>query len=75
MIINIKIIDIYPEQEYNTGNVIESEGFVMIDWMIGIVIAGAVAAVIIKKIKDKKAGKSGCGCGCSGCALKGKCHE
>lgn len=49
----------------------------MIDWVIGIVIAAAVAAVIIKKIKDAKAGKSGCGCGCgcSGCSSNGKCHE
>ena len=54
---------------------IESEGFVMIDWIIGILIAAALAAIVIKKVKDKKAGKSGCGCGCSGCSAKGKCHE
>ncbi len=50
------------------------ERFVMIDWIIGIVIAAAVAAVVIKKVKDKKAGKSGCGCGCQGCPSKGQCH-
>lgn len=54
---------------------IESEVFVMIDWIIGILIAAALAAIVIKKVKDKKAGKSGCGCGCSGCPSKGKCHE
>lgn len=75
MIINIKIIDIETEWEYNAVNVIESEGFVMIDWIIGILIAAALAAVVIKKIKDKKAGKSGCGCGCSGCSMNGKCHN
>jgi len=47
----------------------------MIDWIIGIVIAAAVAAVIMKKVKDAKAGKSGCGCGCDGCTAKSKCHD
>lgn len=46
----------------------------MIDWIIGIIIAAGVAAVIIKKIKDAKAGKPGCGCGCAGCSSKDKCH-
>lgn len=46
----------------------------MADLIIGILIAAAFAAVVIKKIKDKKAGKSGCGCGCSNCPSKGKCH-
>lgn len=47
----------------------------MIDWMIGMIIAAAVAAIIIKKVKDLKAGKSGCGCSCAGCAAKNKCHD
>lgn len=47
----------------------------MADWIIGVLIAAAFAAVVIKKIKDKKAGKSGCGCGCGGCIHKGKCKE
>lgn len=46
----------------------------MIDWIIGAVVVAAVAAVIVKKVKDYKAGKTGCGCGCSGCSSKGKCH-
>lgn len=53
----------------------------MIDWIIGTVIAAAAAAVVVKKIKDAKVGKSGCGCGCSdGCAgcshskNGGSCH-
>ena len=47
----------------------------MIDWILGIVIANSVVAVIVKKVKDQKAGKSGCGCGCSGCLSKGQCHK
>jgi hypothetical protein len=26
-------------------------------------------------IRDKKAGKSSCGCGCANCAMAGKCHS
>ena len=41
----------------------------MIDWILLIGITGAAAVIVGKKIKDWKAGKSGCGCncGCSGC--------
>ena len=61
---------------YEIHPVFGKECFEMIDWIIGIVIAAAVVAVIVKKVKDKKAGKSGCGCGCGcgGCASKGQCH-
>lgn len=47
----------------------------MIDWIIGIIVAAAVIAVIGKKIKDHREGKSGCGCGCAGCSSKSKCQE
>lgn len=47
----------------------------MADIIIGGIIIVAVAAVIIKKIRDKKSGKSGCGCGCGGCAGKSRCFE
>lgn len=40
----------------------------LIDWIIGLVIGGAVVGIVVKKVRDKKAGKSGCGCGCSGCS-------
>ncbi|MBQ1284285.1 MAG: FeoB-associated Cys-rich membrane protein [Acutalibacteraceae bacterium] len=55
----------------------------MLDWIInnigtvvvGALLAAAVAAVIIKLIKDKRAGKSSCGCNCSGCPMSDKCHK
>ncbi len=35
----------------------------------------AVLFLIVRKMKkDKKEGKTSCGCGCEGCALKDKCH-
>lgn len=52
------------------------------DWVTenlgNIVVVAVVAAVVIKivykSLKDKRSGKSHCGSGCSGCALKDKCH-
>lgn len=43
-----------------------------------IVIAGVLLAVIllisIQLIRDKKKGKSSCGCNCAHCAMAGQCH-
>lgn len=43
-----------------------------------IVVGGLVGlllfAVIIKMIKDKKKGKSSCGCHCADCPSSGMCH-
>lgn len=36
-----------------------------------IVIFGAIVA---RLIKNKKEGKTSCGCGCSGCAMREQCH-
>ncbi len=38
-------------------------------------LGGVVALIIRGIIKNKKSGKSGCGCGCSGCAMNGSCHS
>ncbi len=47
---------------------------------IGTIIVGAVLAIIViliirKLYRDKKAGKSSCGCGCENCPAKGACHK
>ena len=44
--------------------------------IVALVVFGAVAAAVIKMLRDKKAGKHSCscGCGCESCALSGKCH-
>lgn len=48
----------------------------MVDFIIVTVIAGAVAGIVWKKIKDNKEGKGGCSCGnCGGCSSKGMCHK
>ncbi len=42
-----------------------------------IIVAAAVVALVIflvaKLIRDKRAGKSGCSCGCCSCPMSGKC--
>lgn len=43
--------------------------------VISIVLALIVAGIIYRMIKNKKAGKMSCGCGCEGCALADKCHK
>ena len=47
-----------------------------IDYIIIITALAIVVGVIIKSIRDKKNGKTGCGCDCNvcdGCPSKGAC--
>ena len=39
------------------------------------ILIAVVATVIAAMIRDKKKGKSSCGCGCESCAMKGSCHS
>ncbi len=53
-------------------------GWLAANWVNILVIALVAVAVFFAArslIKDKKAGKSSCGCNCSHCALAGKCHS
>ena len=38
-------------------------------------VLGIVTLVIVSMVRDKRAGKSSCGCNCSHCAMAGKCHS
>lgn len=40
--------------------------------IVGVILAAIVFFIIRKMIRDKKAGKSSCGCDCSSCG--GACH-
>ena len=44
-----------------------------IDYIIITAAVAAVVGVIIKSIRDKKNGKTGCGCGCESCPSRGAC--
>jgi len=43
--------------------------------MIGAVLLTVVSLIIISLIRNKKKGKSSCGCGCRDCPMDGTCHE
>lgn len=34
-----------------------------------------VAAILAGLIRDKKKGRSSCGCGCANCPMNGSCHQ
>ena len=38
------------------------------------VLIAVVSAIIISMIKNKKQGRSSCGCGCGDCPMSGSCH-
>lgn len=54
----------------------------VIEWLIanggsvavGVVVLAVIAAIVAGMIKNRKKGKSTCGCGCASCALAGQCH-
>ena len=53
--------------------------FAWISANIGTIIICAVlvlivAAIIFKLVRDKRKGKSSCGCTCAHCAMSGTCH-
>jgi hypothetical protein len=42
--------------------------------LIALIVAGIVAAIIVKMVRDKRKGKIiGCDCGCEGCAQADSC--
>jgi len=54
----------------------------MVQWLadnlgnliISLVLIAIVAGIIRGIIKDKRQGKSSCGCNCGHCAMAGTCH-
>lgn len=43
--------------------------------LISAVLLLVVVLIIRKLVKDKKKGKSSCGCNCTHCAMSGSCHQ
>lgn len=39
------------------------------------VLIAVVSAIIVSMIKNKKKGKSSCGCGCADCPMNDNCHK
>ena len=42
--------------------------------IISAVLIIVVAAIIAGMVRNKRRGKSSCGCGCAGCSMNGACH-
>ncbi len=40
-----------------------------------IVVVAILSLIVVKMIKDKKQGKSSCGCNCSSCPMGGSCNS
>ncbi|MCQ2441487.1 MAG: FeoB-associated Cys-rich membrane protein [Clostridia bacterium] len=43
--------------------------------IVCIILLLVIIAVITKMIKDKRKGKTSCGYGCDGCAMKNQCNK
>ncbi|MBO7668252.1 MAG: FeoB-associated Cys-rich membrane protein [Firmicutes bacterium] len=43
-------------------------------FIVLLVLAAVVVMTVRRLARDKKAGRSSCGCGCSHCAMADKCH-
>jgi len=41
---------------------------------VALIVGLMLIFIALKIIKDKKSGKSSCGCGCSSCPYSGRCH-
>ncbi len=42
--------------------------------LICAVLIAIVAAIVVSMIRNRKKGKSSCGCGCANCPMNGSCH-
>ena len=55
----------------------------MLDWItenlstivVSLILVLIVAVIIRKLVRDKKKGKSSCGCNCAHCAMAESCHK
>ncbi|MCI8801251.1 FeoB-associated Cys-rich membrane protein [Acetatifactor muris] len=55
----------------------------MFDWIaenaatiiISVILIAVVAAIVTSMIRNKKKGKSSCGCGCANCPMGAACHS
>ncbi len=42
--------------------------------VVSAILIFAVTVSIASMVRNKREGKSSCGCGCAGCAMSGVCH-
>ena len=42
--------------------------------LVALALLGIVTAIVRQLIRDKRKGKSACGCNCASCPMGGACH-
>lgn len=53
-------------------------GFFAANWgsvLIGTLVAAVIVLIVVKLVRNKKKGKTSCGCGCDHCPSSGMCHK
>ena len=43
--------------------------------LAALIVIAIVCAAVVTMIKDKKKGRSSCGCNCAHCSMAGSCHK
>ncbi|MBR6999160.1 MAG: FeoB-associated Cys-rich membrane protein [Lachnospiraceae bacterium] len=43
--------------------------------VISLVLLTVVTLIVRKMLRDRRAGRHSCGCGCEHCAMSGRCHR
>ncbi|MDR0862927.1 MAG: FeoB-associated Cys-rich membrane protein [Oscillospiraceae bacterium] len=43
-------------------------------YIVGAIVFGIIAAIIVTRVRAARRGESGCSCGCSGCDAKNACE-
>ncbi len=43
--------------------------------LLCVVLILTVCVIVRKLVRDRRKGKSSCGCGCQNCAMSGTCHN
>lgn len=43
--------------------------------IICIVLIAVIAGIIVYIVRNKRQGKTSCGCGCQNCAMRDSCHS
>ena len=42
---------------------------------VAVLLLAVVALIACRQIRNRKKGKTSCGCGCAHCAMAGMCHK
>ena len=43
--------------------------------LVALALLGIVAAIVRRLIRDRRQGRSACGCNCASCPMGGACHK